>query len=322
MTNPLIPYSFVPGTKAKAQEVNANFISLAEEITDNKSYFDGQIASLSDANTSTNTDLEATNAEVAKKLGYQNLTNCIIAAPNGIAEHTGNTLTVKNGLKVLIPDGVNEDGSYKNIEYTLEADVSIDLTGLSSGQHYFYISSDGTIFTNAILGTFEQYGDPVNYTASTTNYLWLDKEANKYKYSTDKGANWSEKSLCKLGIVFHTGSAISQVNLYANIELMKMSSVSEYITLMMPDFSKVINHGAGTFYRNTNGWLRIHTWHNGQALNVDLNINGISVFNKSENYAAYSWFDNYFVPIPRGSKYTLSISSGGMGCQYFPAKGG
>ena len=35
MTSSLIPYSFTPGTKAKAQEVNANFIALAEKIETN-----------------------------------------------------------------------------------------------------------------------------------------------------------------------------------------------------------------------------------------------------------------------------------------------
>lgn len=34
MSNPLIPYSFIPGTKAKANEVNANFIALADNITE------------------------------------------------------------------------------------------------------------------------------------------------------------------------------------------------------------------------------------------------------------------------------------------------
>lgn len=37
MTNPLIPYSFTPGTKAKAQEVNANFNALADKIDENDS---------------------------------------------------------------------------------------------------------------------------------------------------------------------------------------------------------------------------------------------------------------------------------------------
>ncbi len=36
MTDSMIPYSFVPGMKAKAGEVNANFIALAETITQNK----------------------------------------------------------------------------------------------------------------------------------------------------------------------------------------------------------------------------------------------------------------------------------------------
>lgn len=35
MTNSMIPYSFIPGTKAKAGEVNANFIALAELIAAN-----------------------------------------------------------------------------------------------------------------------------------------------------------------------------------------------------------------------------------------------------------------------------------------------
>lgn len=35
MTNSMIPYSFTPGTKAKAQEVNANFIALADKIDEN-----------------------------------------------------------------------------------------------------------------------------------------------------------------------------------------------------------------------------------------------------------------------------------------------
>lgn len=36
MANSMIPYSFIPGTKAKAGEVNANFIALADAIEANK----------------------------------------------------------------------------------------------------------------------------------------------------------------------------------------------------------------------------------------------------------------------------------------------
>lgn len=49
MTNSMIPYSFIPGTKAKAGEVNANFIALAELIEQNKTIAKGDIADVQEA---------------------------------------------------------------------------------------------------------------------------------------------------------------------------------------------------------------------------------------------------------------------------------
>lgn len=41
MANSMIPYSFIPGTKAKAGEVNANFVALADTIEANKTAASG-----------------------------------------------------------------------------------------------------------------------------------------------------------------------------------------------------------------------------------------------------------------------------------------
>ncbi len=46
MTNSMIPYSFIPGTKAKAGEVNANFVSLANAIEQNMEISAGDIQEL------------------------------------------------------------------------------------------------------------------------------------------------------------------------------------------------------------------------------------------------------------------------------------
>ena len=48
MTDSMIPYSFVPGTKAKANEVNANFISLANFIEKNKNSAASDIKAVND----------------------------------------------------------------------------------------------------------------------------------------------------------------------------------------------------------------------------------------------------------------------------------
>ncbi len=46
MTNSMIPYSFVPGTKAKATEVNANFVALANIISEYQETEAADIASV------------------------------------------------------------------------------------------------------------------------------------------------------------------------------------------------------------------------------------------------------------------------------------
>lgn len=67
-----VPYSFVPGTKAKADEVNANFIDILNKIEDTNSRID-------DANTKSSQELKETkeelNAEIAKKadLNFSNI---------------------------------------------------------------------------------------------------------------------------------------------------------------------------------------------------------------------------------------------------------
>lgn len=48
MTNSMIPYSFIPGTKAKASEVNANFIALANKIDTNKSACDEDVSDINE----------------------------------------------------------------------------------------------------------------------------------------------------------------------------------------------------------------------------------------------------------------------------------
>lgn len=54
-------------------------------------------------------------------LNKNQITNCILEAPNGVAEvvNNGNAIRAKEGLKVLCPDGKNTDGTLKNYEYTV-----------------------------------------------------------------------------------------------------------------------------------------------------------------------------------------------------------
>ena len=121
MTEPLIPYTFVPGTKAKAQEVNANFLSLAEQVQNVKSSATSQVEELE---TSINAQIDEVEENIAQNYSEKNLantgmiTNTILEAPNGVISYEGGIITVKAGVKVLMPNGRSDDGKMQNVEYT------------------------------------------------------------------------------------------------------------------------------------------------------------------------------------------------------------
>ena len=83
-------------------------------------------------------------------LGKDSITNCILEAPNGVAEYTGSTVTAKQGLKVLIPNGKNTDGTFNNIEYTLTQDVTIDVSATVSTNTWIniYLGANGELTIN------------------------------------------------------------------------------------------------------------------------------------------------------------------------------
>ena len=66
----------------------------------------------------------------------EKITDIILEAPNGILEYTENTITAKNGLKVLFSNGLNDNFKYNNIMYSLSDDVILNTNDYTSGEYY------------------------------------------------------------------------------------------------------------------------------------------------------------------------------------------
>lgn len=101
--------------------------------------------------------------ELDNKLNKQQITNCILEAPNGVATYSGNVITVKAGLKVLIPNGRNADGTLNNIEHTVPADITHTE---SNGARTLFISSRG--ISGSAQTDRVQYLDYLPATVATT----------------------------------------------------------------------------------------------------------------------------------------------------------
>ena len=177
-------------------------------------------------------------------LNKTQLANCILEAPNGVATYSGTTITVKQGLKVLIPNGRNADGTLNNIEYTVPQDLTLNLAIEDKWNGYF-ILYEGFIDTFGIGGNIWINDDEPD----VQNGYWYSPEQNRsYFYAN----GWLERKFVILGeYTFNANfTAIAEFKPYEPVSLAKWSDI-EYTS----------RHIVTKYYRNGTSWYRL--WSDG-----------------------------------------------------------
>lgn len=248
-SNSLIPYSFTPGAKAKAQEVNANFIALAEKIEENRAYTTTQIAETIDK-------IDEASAEAEEKKADKNLanttliTNCVLECPNGVVTVSENIITVKSGLKVLIPDGYNEDGTVKNITYTVEADTAVT-TVSNSELNCIYLTPDGCYYATAYY--------ICDCEPATKQGLWFKSSENKtYLYKSDT-ETWDAIQAFVVATYKNTSDTVSLVEVAKPIHLLTANDKMSIINWLMPAYNDTVTQSpSGTYTAKQAGYLYIY----------------------------------------------------------------
>lgn len=301
MSNSLIPYSFIPGTKAKAQEVNANFIALADQIAENKNYTDMKISE-------TVSSIDTQKADL--KLGNTTLiSNCILDAPNGIVTYTGNTITVKSGLNVLIPNGRNNDGTYKCINKKIDEDVLLTTVN-NSNVNCVYVAENSC-------GVAESY----QYSFSTPRYsggIWYNLRENKsYKFDVDT-KTWEEFPCIVIATYENESGTITNVKSDSPIALLKENDLEEINAFGFPDYSNVVGKANGTkHYAKTDGYL--YCWAEAQQnLTKNLYIEDKS-FGIVHHPMGHIGWSGLCMPVSKGNSY--SLDGGSTGLNFIPVKG-
>lgn len=246
MSNPLIPYSFTPGAKAKAQEVNANFIALAEQIEDTREFTTTQI-------NETVEKIEESSAATDDKKADKNLanttliTNCILSAPNGVVESLEDVITVKEGLKVLIPNGRNEDDSLKSIEVEISADTDLS-TLKNTYKNCVYVTESGCGFAEAYYQTIVEPQDKRG--------VWFNHAENKtYLYNTEREV-WDELPLCVIAFYENAEGTVTNIKENKPLQLLRYNELSEIFSWIAPDYSKKVQKAWGeTHIAQQRGWI-------------------------------------------------------------------
>lgn len=202
----------------------------------------GQVTAIEEGTPSganADTDLSNLTEEGEKHfLNKTQITNCILSAPNGVATYSGNTITVKQGLRVLIPNGRNADGTLNNIEYVVPSDITADMNISYSGNMTLQLTNTGTISRRQSVQVFtvQKYEDLPTPATGLIVYC-LVVERNKY-YTTNNGSDYQEMQGVTFIADFVTNTTtITSLTPYQPVELLKRSDKAEITGWGIPDYS-------------------------------------------------------------------------------------
>lgn len=185
-------------------------------------------------------------------LNYNQLTNCILEAPNGVATYSGNTITVKQGLKVLIPNGRNADGTLNNIEYTVSEDTSINIPTSSSYTGYLVIGTNSYCDVVSISDYYEVKSLEDRPEPNNSDFYLVYVEDEAKHYLCNRTNTYEEKTCVVLKgseIILQNGEIISFTNSQP-VELLKRSDINA-----IPHIIKSYINGSSYYNLYSNGWV-------------------------------------------------------------------
>lgn len=325
--------TFVPGTKAKADEVNANFTTLKNAL-DTKAPIDG------DSNQTFEVAAGTENSHAVNKAQLTTLTNTLNAAVDktgtkfcarsgNITNGEADLFSVLNSTKIVAKIA----GSYDNLviaDYLgtpttiSSAPATIDLSGNADGTYNIFITTAGVIYilNNTI---YKQHTRPTMVVGD----VWLNTSCEPFKcikYSGSSDVVFSDVPIGQLTFKTNTLTSLTTFpfnqngyNVTSQTQINSGSKLAASITsCIMPDYSKGSSQAFSTTYQApTNGFIFASGRFSGTLyISYDntnwtaLNVNGFG----DQGYTTSAFF-----PIAKNTYYRFVVgNAGGSSLIFFP----
>ena len=214
-------------------------------------------------------------------LTQNQITNCILSAPNGVATYSSSTFTIKQGLKVLIPNGRNEDKTLKNIEYTVPEDKTINLAGIGDITYDFTLLY-GNTGTWSLSQNYKEADTPPAFYGAAQYYL---NTKENIMYFNDNNERWEPATVAVLGKGKLENGVVTSFTPYQPVELLKRSDKEEIASWSFPSgsFQTLSTPVQGSLYTATqDGYFVLSAFTNKTygyiALNYDSNPSKFSTW--------------------------------------------
>ena len=212
---------------------------------------------------------------------------------NGIG-YIGSTVWVDKGVKGLIPNGRNEDGTLKNIEFTLPNLITTTLTG-SKRDMVAIVYNDGT---------------------SYSLYRGVYKD---YKYDAEANVNMNIQTHPKWDIlpIARTEGDITSFQPKQPFRAVDYSDKSEIVSWGMPDYSAGVSVTSLPYTAINTGYIYIEQQNDARItvnnVNVAFNFQHVSVSN-SQNIG-------FLLPVCKNDTISSTITDRATNIIFYPLKG-
>jgi hypothetical protein len=110
------------------------------------------------------------------------VSNCVLAAPPGYLTYSGNVITAASGLSVLIPNGLNEDGTFSDVQTTLAEDATVTQSLGPSAFGIVFAMANGSLQV-LLSNQYVESSQIPTYLANTVWYNSFENLARQYDSS-------------------------------------------------------------------------------------------------------------------------------------------
>lgn len=332
--------TFVPGTKAKADEVNANFSVLKDAINE-KAAIDGD-------STQTFSVAEASQDQHAvNKSQLDDLSNDLTAEINKMGTKfcvkSGNITNGKGHLfnyDVLeitpLVGGAYEDlviVDYEGIQTAISSVDKLELNGISNGNYNIFINTDGELYilNNTI------YRQPARPTM-IVNDIWFNTGIEPFKCIKYSGTSDTKFSDVPLGRVTVKNNAITaietfpfnqnghDINSQTALEP-KTNLAASVSSFVMPDYQNGSSKSFSTVYQTgSSGYLHIVARFGGtfyvSSGNADSDTNYTWTALCVNYFGDQGFTASTFFPVPKDMYYKVIVTNtNGSSLNFFPCLG-
>lgn len=249
------------------------------------------------------------------------ITNCILEAPNGVATYSGNTITLKQGLKVLMPNGRNADGTLKNFEYTLSSDLQYDVPAIFDKPRRIitieYNSEDDIFFAEHDPEKY-LYGNDANKPVTLDTqywYLYYAVDTNvTYVTNGSTTANWVAKPTVSVASIIKNSSEITSLTPFKTFRAVDYNDTEFIAHQAMPSVQKInisVLPSEQTYTAPADGYFYATvTTSSGTKGDIFLSLVGEGIISTIHTY--YGPTNRIWIPVKKGEvvQYVYSAAAG------------